>query len=100
TPPAPPGSIANPRPTDPSRSPASSDTQKPDRTLMSSLSLPQPLTPDAFDPDAVRAHIADAMAAVDAYPDPAVWIHRATPDQVQAQLDRALFRRAAGEDLP
>jgi allophanate hydrolase len=67
---------------------------------MSSLSLPHPLTPDAFDPDAVRAHIADALGAIDAYPDPAVWIYRATSDQVHAQLDRALLRRAAGEDLP
>lgn len=48
----------------------------------------------------LRAHVADSLQRTAGYADPAVWIHRAAPDDVFAQLERALQKRRDGADLP
>ena len=49
---------------------------------------------------APAALIDDVLARADAWPDPAVWIHRLSRDHIDAQLDTIQRRHRAGEYLP
>jgi allophanate hydrolase len=50
-------------------------------------------------PDDAQRHLAESLARIAAYRDPAVWIHRASAVDVEAQLQRAIARAAAGVPL-
>jgi allophanate hydrolase len=49
---------------------------------------------------APRDLVLQLIERLDAYPDPAVWTHRLTPQALLAQADAVGHRRAAGETLP
>jgi allophanate hydrolase len=47
-----------------------------------------------------REVIDDVMRRIDAYPDPAVWIHRMSREHIERQLEELQARKAAGGPLP
>src|SRR5438270_1204392 len=52
------------------------------------------------DASAIRAHVAERLARVKAYRDPAVWISLVPADQVEAQVARAIAQGLSGEPAP
>lgn len=48
----------------------------------------------------VRRHVAESLARIEAYDDPAVWIFRTPAREVEAQLEQAIVRRQTGARTP
>jgi allophanate hydrolase len=54
----------------------------------------------ALGPSAVRDHLRETLARIERYDDPAVWIHRATAGELEAQLEHSVARRKDGTAQP
>jgi allophanate hydrolase len=52
------------------------------------------------EPSAARKHLAEMLEKIERYDDPAVWIHRATPADLETQLECSLALQRDGKPKP